>query len=269
MDLTEAKLHELEQFGLRLCALASSVSLPLFRSKDLTVSNKELARFDPVTEADRACETIMRQAIRAAYPDHGIIGEEWGSEQIEADFVWVLDPIDGTRAFVCGLPVWTSLIGLRYKQKQMMGFIAQPVLAEVYLGSPLGSRLITPMMQTPLTVRSPVKLSEALLSTTDPYLFYGGDAACFESLRKAVKLARFGADAYAFALVASGQIDLAMDSGLKPWDIDAIIPVISNAGGIVCDWQGGTIGLNGGNVVAGSHPSLVKEAIAHLAHSLV
>jgi len=264
MTLSDEKIHEFEQFGLRLCALASSVSLPLFRQKNLSIANKDKALFDPVTEADRACETIMRQAIRATYPDHGIIGEEWGAEQSDAEFVWVLDPIDGTRAFVCGLPVWTSLIALRHQNKQIIGLIAQPVLSEIYLGSALGSRLITPMTQTPLKVRSPVPLSQALLSTTDPFLYQGSEAKAFDSLRKAVKLARFGADAYAFAMVASGQIDLAMDSGLKCWDIDAIIPVIENAGGVACDWRGHAIGLQGGQVIAGSNPDLIHQAISHL-----
>ncbi|MGA9658759.1 MAG: histidinol-phosphatase [Asticcacaulis sp.] len=256
----------LEAFALELAAAAAAAAMPLFRLKGLGEDNKlaHLSAFDPVTEADKGAERAIRALINSRYPDHGIIGEEYGNENAEADYVWVLDPVDGTRAFISGLPIWTTLIGLRYMSRPVLGLIAQPVLQEIYLGSPLGSRLITPQGQSPLRVRNCGSLADAILGTTDPYQFKGRESDAYADLLKAAKLARYGCDAYAFAMVAAGTMDMALETGLKAWDIDAIIPVIENAGGIVSNWHGQPVGQTGGQVIAAGSKALIDEALTHL-----
>ncbi len=256
----------LEAFAQTLAKAAAQASLPLFRQRGLGEDNKlaHLSRFDPVTEADKGAERAIRALINAHFPDHGIIGEEYGEENTDAEFVWVLDPVDGTRAFISGLPVWTNLIGLRYRGRPTLGLIGQPVLGEVFIGSPLGSRLISPSGETPLKVRPCPSLADAVIGTTDPNLFQGVESDAYNGLLKAVKLARYGCDAYAFAMVALGTMDIALETGLKAWDIEAIIPVIENAGGCVTDWHGNPIGDHGGQVIAASSRALIDEALTHL-----
>ena len=260
---------KLETFALDLAAAAAAVAVPLFRQKDLGEINKGNAsradvHFDPVTEADKGAERAIRTLINQHYPDHGIIGEEYGTENPEADYVWVLDPVDGTRAFISGLPLWTTLIGLRFRGRPVLGLIAQPVLKEIYLGSPRGSRLITPEGSTPLRVRACPHLADAVIGTTDPHLYSGEEVAAYANLRTATKLVRYGCDAYAFAMVAAGTMDIALETGLKPWDIEAIIPVIENAGGLVSNWCGSEVGPEAGQVIAAGSKSLLDQALRHL-----
>ncbi|ESQ80604.1 histidinol-phosphatase [Asticcacaulis sp. YBE204] len=272
MAPSPAELATLEAFALTLAQAAADVALPLFRARDLAEINKGNASradvfFDPVTEADKGAERAIRALIEAHYPDHGIIGEEYGTIRPDADFVWVLDPVDGTRAFISGLPLWTTLIGLRFQGRPILGLISQPYLKEVFLGSPLGSRLVTPEGSTPLKVRDCTGLSAAVIATTDPHLYSGDEVAAFNHTRLAAKLIRYGCDAYAFAMVAQGTMDAALETGLKAWDIDAIIPVIENAGGIVTDWVGEPVGSYGGQVIAAGSRAVLTEALAHLSLS--
>jgi len=264
--MSEPDYPALEAFARQLAAAAADAALPLFRSLELSEDNKlaHLSRFDPVTEADKGAERAIRALINRHFPDHGIIGEEYGSENETADYVWVLDPVDGTRAFISGLPVWTTLIGLRHRGQPVLGVIAQPVLQEIFLGSPLGSKRITPQGETPLRVRPCPALSDTVIGTTDPYLFQGAERAAYDGLRDTVKLARYGCDAYAFAMVAQGTMDIALETGLKPWDIEAIIPVIENAGGVVTDWRGNPVPPEAGQVIAASSHALINQALAHL-----
>lgn len=259
----------LEAFALDLAAAAATVAVPLFRHRDLSEINKGNAsradvHFDPVTEADKGAERAIRALINQHYPAHGIIGEEYGSENADADYVWVLDPVDGTRAFISGLPLWTTLIGLRHQGRPVLGLIAQPVLQEVYLGSPLGSRLVTPQGSTSLAVRACPDLANAVIGTTDPHLYAGDEVAAYTALRQATKLVRYGCDAYAFAMVAAGTMDIALETGLKPWDIEAIIPVIENAGGAVSNWHGAPVGPEAGQVIAAGSQALLDQALTHL-----
>lgn len=264
---SEPNFASLERFALDLAAAAATVSLPLFRLKGLGEDNKlaHLSRFDPVTEADKGAERAIRTLINQTFPEHGIIGEEYGEENPDAEYVWVLDPVDGTRAFISGLPLWTNLIGLRHRGRPVLGVIGQPCLGEVFIGSPLGSRLIGPNGETPLKVRACGDLKDAVIGTTDPHQFKGAEGPAYGRLLDAVKLARYGCDAYAFAMVAFGTMDLALESGLKCWDIEAIIPVIENAGGAVTDWRGHPVGNQGGQVIAGSSRRLIEQALEHLA----
>ncbi len=259
----------LETLALGFADAAARAALPLFRLHGLDEINKGNASradvyFDPVTEADKGAERAIRALIHEQLPTHGIIGEEYGAENENAEFVWVLDPVDGTRAFISGLPVWTTLIGLRCSGRPVLGIIAQPFLREVFLGSPHGSRLVGPIGETPLRVRTCTALEDAVIATTDPFLFRGTEVAAFDSLRRASKLVRYGCDAYAFAMVAQGTMDIALETGLKPWDIEAIIPVIENAGGVVTDWHGRAVGPEAGQVIAAASPTLIEQALEHL-----
>ena len=168
-----ARLAELESFLLELNAAAGRITLPLFAS-DVGVDNKagDGAAFDPVTAADRGAEVEIRRLIASRFPDHGVIGEEYGEDRPDREFVWILDPVDGTRAFVAGLPLWTHLIGLRFQGAPLLGLIGQPCLDEVYLGSPSGSRLITRGQQRPLRVRACPRLTDVTLASTDPYGYF-------------------------------------------------------------------------------------------------
>lgn len=267
---SEPNFAELERFALDLAAAAAIASLPLFRLRDLAEINKGNASradvmFDPVTEADKGAERAIRALINQTFPEHGIIGEEYGSENADAEYVWVLDPVDGTRAFISGLPLWTNLIGLRHNGKPVLGAIGQPYLGEVFIGSPLGSRLIGPNGEAPLRTRDTPRLADAIIGTTDPHLYAGAEVPAYKSLREAVKLVRYGCDAYAFAMVAMGTIDIALETGLKCWDIEAIIPVIENAGGVVTDWRGHPVGPDGGQVIAAGSRALLDQALEHLA----
>ena len=259
---------QLEDFLLELNAAAGAVTLPLFRT-GLEIANKAgPGAFDPVTAADRGAEAAIRKLIAERFPSHGVIGEEYGEDRPDSEFVWILDPVDGTRAFVSGIPLWAHLIGLRYQGQPLMGVIGQPYLQEAFLGAPSGSRLVRPDGERPLKVRPCPRLTEATLAATDPVAcFTAAEQGAFTQVRAAAKLTRLGGDAYIFALVALGGIDIVVESGLKCWDIDPVIPVIENAGGLVTDWRGQTLGRNGGQVVAVGDPRVLNEALISLKRS--
>jgi histidinol phosphatase-like enzyme (inositol monophosphatase family) len=264
-----AILAELERFILALDAAAGAVTLPLFRS-GLGVDNKAGAdaAFDPVTAADHGAEDAIRRLITLHFPEHGVIGEEYGEDRPDAEFVWVLDPVDGTRAFVAGLPLWTHLIGLRFQGEPLLGVIGQPYLNEVFLGSPTGSRLIRPDGERPLRVRPCPRLTEATIAATDPAAYFtGAELGAWNQVRATARMVRLGGDAYIFALLAMGTIDLVLESQLKVWDIDPIVPVIENAGGLVTDWRGARLGRGGGQVAAAGDPRCLDDALAALRRS--
>jgi histidinol phosphatase-like enzyme (inositol monophosphatase family) len=267
--LTLDRLQSLEDFILRLNAEAAQVILPLFRADHGLENKASHGAFDPVTAADKGAEAAIRQLISKTFPDHGVIGEEYGEDRPDAEFVWVLDPVDGTRAFVAGLPVWTTLIGLRYQGAPVLGLIGQAYLDEAFVGSKaLGSRLIRGETSLPLSVRACPQLSDAVIATTDPGLFDAHEAAAWTDVRAKSRLARFGCDAYAYAMVALGKMDLILETGLKSWDIEAAIPVIEGAGGIVSDWHGrpitATPALTGGQMVIGGDQACLEQALACL-----
>lgn len=267
--LTHDRIQSLEDFILRLNAEAAQVILPLFRADHGLENKADHGAFDPVTAADKGAEAAIRQLISKTFPDHGVIGEEYGQDRPDAEFVWVLDPVDGTRAFVAGLPVWTTLIGLRYQGAPVLGLIGQAYLDEAFVGSKaLGSRLIRGETSLPLSVRACPQLSDAVIATTDPGLFDAHEAAAWTDVRTKSRLARFGCDAYAYAMVALGKMDLILETGLKTWDIEAAIPVIEGAGGIVSDWHGRPITANpalaGGQMAIGGDQACLEQALACL-----
>jgi myo-inositol-1(or 4)-monophosphatase len=216
-----------------------------------------------VTEADRAAEARIRVLIEAHYPDHGIKGEEYADRPGAGPLAWSIDPIDGTRAFVCGLPSWAILIALLDEGQPVVGLIDVPALDERYVGQKGASRLILAGEERPIASSDCRGLAEARLSTTDPFLFAGAEAEGFERLRARARLTRYGLDAYGYARLADGTIDLVVESGLKPHDYNALAPVVRGAGGVIGNWRGGD-DISGGDLVAAATRALFDEAVAVL-----
>jgi histidinol phosphatase-like enzyme (inositol monophosphatase family) len=252
-----------------LASHSGKAILPFFRTA-MSVQDKSArepagrAGFDPVTEADRGGEAIMRQLIKRHFPTHGIIGEEFGAEQADAEYVWVLDPIDGTRAFMAGLPLWGTLIGLMRHGKPCFGMMHQPFTGERFTGDGGAARYRGPGGERKLRTRRCAALAEATVSTTSPRLFSGDALAAFERVEDAARLTRFGYDCYAYCMLAAGHIDLVVEDGLKPHDIVALIPIIEGAGGIVTSWDGGDA-AQGGSILAAGDRRVHEEAMALLA----
>lgn len=257
------RVEAFEPFLVELNRASAEAILPVFRNLD-GIENKKAGSgdFDPVTAADKGAEAAIRQLIAERFPEHGVIGEEYGADRSGADFVWVIDPIDGTRAFVAGLPVWTTLIALRHEGRPVLGSIGQPYIGELFLGHAGGSRLMTRGASRSLATRRGVPLSEAVIATTDPAVYMApGETEAWDRLRTSARLARLGCDAYAYAMVADGQIDLVVEASLKAWDIDCIIPILEGAGGASSDWRGAPIGAYGGRVALAGHRALLEEAL--------
>ncbi|QUD86395.1 histidinol-phosphatase [Phenylobacterium montanum] len=260
--LDSARLDQLDAFLLELNRASADVILPLFRA-DHGLEDKAApgVAFDPVTQADKGAEAAIRKRLSERFPEHGVIGEEYGEDRPDAEFVWVLDPIDGTRAFIAGLPLWTTLIGLRFQGRPVLGSIGQPFIGEVFVGSDRGSRLISAAGTRPLAVRACPSLEQAVIATTDPVLFRDdAQAQAWGQLRAAVRLARYGCDAYAYAMVAMGKLDLVVETGLKAWDIEAAVPVLAGAGGFVADWRGAPIGTQGGKMLLAGDRAAMEQA---------
>lgn len=253
-------MTEFEAFAVELAHEAAAVTLPFFRGAYAEENKAGPGAFDPVTQADKEAEAAIRRLILARYPDHGVVGEEYGEDRPDAEHVWVLDPIDGTRAFISGLPLWTTLIGLRIAAKPTVGVIAQPYLDEIFLGGPSGAVLISRGGTTPLAVRQCERLTDAVISTTDPDIFTGSELGAWTQVKAAARLARLGCDAYAYAMVAAGRMDLVAESGLKVWDWSALVPVVEAAGGQVTDWRGGPPSGNG-QIIAVGDPRVREQAL--------
>ncbi|MBL6455518.1 histidinol-phosphatase [Belnapia sp. T6] len=241
---------------------AGAVIRPLFRSPLLVEAKGDAS---PVTEADRGAERAMREVLGARFPDHGIWGEEYGADRAEAEYLWVLDPIDGTRAFVTGRPLFGTLIGLLHRGVPVLGLIDQPGIGERWIGaggqptrfrSPLGGAA---------GCRPCARLAEAELSCTSPDMFEPGDRPGFERLRGAARRVTWGGDCYAYGLLALGLVDVVAESTMKPWDWAALVPVVEGAGGCVTGWRGERLTLESdGRVLALGDPALLPEAVGLL-----
>lgn len=252
-------------FAQRLADISGDIIRPCFRRR-IDVSNKGAARFyDPVTEADSRAEQEMRAAITREYPQDGIIGEEYGEIIGTSEFVWVLDPVDGTRAFIAGQPLWGTLIGLEISGRPALGVLDQPFLRERFIGRNRTAELNTTEGIRGLKTRACPDLSDAVISTTHPFThFRDEERARFFRVERECRLSRYGGDCYAYALLAMGCIDLVIEAGLKRWDVAALIPIIEGAGGILTDWKGNDA-LKGGSVVAAGDARLHAAALALLA----
>jgi len=243
MALSPTLLQELDDFLIELNGAAAGAILPLFRGAHGLDNKQGPGAFDPVTEADKGAERAIRKLVSERYPDHGFLGEEYGEDRPDAEFVWVLDPVDGTRAFIAGLPLWCTLIGLRHRGVPVLGSIGQSYIGELYIGHAGGSRLISRGATRPLKVRPCPKLTDAIIATTDPEMcFTGAELGAWTQVRAAARLARLGCDAYAYAMVAAGTLDLVLEAGLAAWDLEAALPVLEGAGGLVTDWRGESLG---------------------------
>ena len=244
-------------------ALADAAGAIVRRYFRTAVAIDDKPDLTPVTIADREAERAMRRLIAQTFPDHGVIGEEEGRERADAEFVWVLDPIDGTKNFISGIPIFGTLIALAHRGRPVLGVIDQPVLGERWLGVVGQSSTLN---GKPIRTRACADLAHATLYTTSPDMFRGADAEGFARLKGRVKLARFGADCYAYAQLASGFIDLVVECDLKPYDFSALVPVIEGAGGAIADWHGSPLDLGAdGRVIACGDRRMLDAARATLA----
>ncbi len=243
----------------RLADAAGAAIRPYFR-QPLAVDDKP--DLSPVTAADRAAELAMRELIEAGFPEHGIIGEEFGRVREAAEFVWVLDPIDGTKSFISGVPLFGTLIALTRAGRPILGIIDQPISRERWVGA---AGRATTLNGRAIRCRECTALATATLFATTPDMFGGPDAAAFARVSAAVKLTRFGADCYAYGLLAAGFVDLVLEASLKPYDFCAMIPIVEGAGGIATDWRGAGLGLaSDGRVLVAGDRRVYQAALALL-----
>ena len=254
---------DVRRVGHALADAARAAILPYFRASTLATDNKLYGGFDPVTEADRASERAMRACLAQQRPQDGILGEEFAATAGTSGLTWVLDPIDGTRGFVAGAPTWGVLIALSDETGPFYGIIDQPYIGERFEGAPDGASMTGPLGSAPMQVRGARPLSEATVCTTFPEVGTPTEGAAFKAVAGRAKLTRYGMDCYAYALLAAGQIDLVIEAGLAPYDIQAPIAVVQAAGGIVTNWEGGPA-HDGGRAIAASSPELHAEALTIL-----
>ncbi len=246
-----------------LATLSGKAILPFFRTAMMPEDKSRGGVFDPVTEADRAGEAVMRQMIKRTFPGHGVIGEEFGDDNPDADYVWLLDPIDGTKSFISGLPVWGTLIGLKLRKCPVYGLMHQPFTGERFSGDGKAARYRGPGGGRALVTRSCLELRDAVVATTSPLLMDEAHRALFTGLERDTKLSRYGGDCYAYCMLAMGHLDLVVESGLKPHDIVALIPIVEGAGGVVTTWTGGPA-TDGGAIIASGDPRLHELALKRL-----
>ena len=253
--------QEYADFAAKLADASGAVIRPYFR-KPIPVADKSApsAHYDPVTIADQEAERAIRSLIRQTYPGHGILGEEEGTSDGTDSLTWVIDPIDGTRAFMTGMTSWGTLIALNDGERPFIGVMDQPVTGERFLGTPDGAFL----NGDPLRSRACASLTDAILYSTVPEMFVEPNwKAGFDAVEAKVKMRRFGGDCYAYCLLAMGFIDLVIEATLKPYDIQALIPIIEGAGGKVTTWTGAPAD-QGGLVVAAGDPRVHESALAIL-----
>jgi histidinol phosphatase-like enzyme (inositol monophosphatase family) len=245
-------------FMRRIAEVAAAETLPRFRENG-AIANKYDEGFDPVTEADREAEQAIRRLIRQEFPGHGILGEEHGIENDDSPLRWIIDPIDGTRSFISGLPLWGTLVGLTDGGDAVAGMMSQPFTGEFFFAADGRSTYEGPGGNRNLKTRTTVDLADATLCTTTPALFAGRQREIYDELEGRVQLARYGTDCYAYAMLAAGNIDLVVETRLQPYDIVALIPIIEMAGGVITTWDGGPAEA-GGDIVAAATPALHAAA---------
>ena len=248
------------ELALALADAAGAVIRPHFRQRVVVIDKADAS---PVTIADRDSEAAMRRLIAQTFPEHGIFGEEYGNERIDAEFVWVLDPIDGTKSFISGMPLFGTLIALLKNGTPVLGVLDQPISGERWLG--VAGQPST-LNGTAIHTRPCERLDAATLFSTSPDMFTGSDAEAFARVRQGAKLVRYGGDCYAYGLCALGFVDAVVEASLKPYDFCALIPIIEGAGGIVTDWQGRRPGLvSDGRILACGDVVLHEQILDRLA----
>lgn len=253
-------IAKVEATLLRASAAAAAHTLPLFRTT-LAIDNKYAVGFDPVTEADRGAETVIRAVIAEAFPDHAVIGEEWGNSG-DSDYSWIIDPVDGTRAFISGAPVWGTLIGFAHQGVAIAGLMSQPFIGETFLAVPGRSTYHRGETTLPNRTSGQTELAPSRVFTTTPALFKTPQMmAQWTAVESATRLQRFGMDCYGYALLAAGHADLVIEPSLQTYDIAALVPIIREAGGAISCWDGSDP-TAGGNVIAAASPQLLEKALA-------
>lgn len=255
-------------FLVQLARVAGEAALPHFRKPLATENKSQTGRYDPVTVADRAAELAIRALIERHFPADGMIGEEFGSVRADAALVWIIDPIDGTRSFISGVPLWGTLVGLMEGGRPRLGMMAQPYTDEIFLGDGAHAELRRTGGQPwggvgALAVRRGVALADAMLMSTSPRMFDAGQAPRFARVAQVVREVRHGGDSYGYCMLAAGHVDLVVEANLQSYDIAPLIPIIEGAGGIVTTWDGGPA-ANGGEIIAAATPALHAEALALL-----
>lgn len=244
----------------RLATASGETILPFFRTS-LSIDNKGNSQdFDPVTEADRAAEAVMRRLIKQNFPQHGIVGEEFGSEREDAEYVWVLDPIDGTKSFISGFPIWGTLIALLHRGTPVFGMMHQPYIGERFSGDSGSARYQGPSGNRKLAVRRCASLQEATSFTTSPLLMNTADREAFRRVENEVRLTRYGGDCYSYCMLAAGHLDVVIETELKPYDVAALIPIVTGAGGVITNWEGQPA-QSGGRIVAAGDARVHEAAL--------
>ena len=252
---------EVKEFLLYLAECASKFSLNGFRESNDVVDKGLESEFDPVTEIDLKIEKAISQEIKLKFPGHGISGEEFGIIAPKAPWSWIIDPIDGTRSFIAGMPTWGTLVGLLWEGRPAYGMMSQPYVGDCFLGGAGISELYTKAGSKVIRAGSNSKLKESVLFSTTPDMFQlGKELDCFNNLVKRVKMTRFGADCYGYCLLASGSVDLVVEANLKFCDIAPLVPIIECSGGVVAHWNGEPV-ASGGQVVAASSKELLNQAL--------
>ncbi len=264
-DLSDPIRRQLIDLAGALADAARAPTLQYFRTSALSIDDKAdpQGRFDPVTAADRAAESAIRDHLAATRPEDGILGEEFAPTSGTSGLTWIIDPIDGTRGYMSGTPTWGVLVALADAEGPFLGVIDQPYIGERFIGGLGQAQVSGPMGTAPLRCRPARALADAVLFSTFPEVGTPAEGAAFARVAAQARLTRYGTDCYAYALLAAGQIDLVIEAGLKPYDVAAPMAVIHAAGGIVTDWQGGDA-APGGQVLAASSPELHAEAMALL-----
>jgi len=256
-------------FAHRLADAAGAVILPYFRQR-IDVADKNAAspgHFDPVTAADKGAEERIRALIAENYPTDAILGEEYGESAGTSGYRWVLDPVDGTRAFIAGQPMWGTLIALEENGRRIVGLLDQPFLKERFTGASGRTEFRSERGSEVLRTRPCASLADAVINTTHPMAHFAPEErAQFFAVEAKARLSRYGGDCYCYALLAMGFIDLVMEARLQPWDTAALIPIVEGAGGVVSDWQGRPL-TGGGDILAASDPRVHEEALAVIAAS--
>ena len=271
-NLSPSKVSELLGFAHQLADASGQAILPFFRT-GASIENKQPEDFDPVTEGDRAGEQAIRSLIKEHFPDHGIVGEEFGAENEGAEFCWVVDPIDGTRGFIAGTPLWGTLIACLHDGQPIIGLLDQPYLRERFVGvTALGYRDTSFSAQGTtrgLSTRPCRSVKDAILTTTTPVLFAEGvERKVYEAVESASKLVRYSLDCYGYGLLALGCLDIVVEAGLAPYDILALIPIVEAAGGQVTDWSGNQP-LQGGQILATGDKAVHDQALKVLSTAAI
>lgn len=252
----------IEETLFSLANLAAKQTLPHFRART-EIENKLQDGFDPVTLADKNAEAAIRAYIIERFPSHGFLGEEHGAHNMDAEYCWVVDPIDGTRAFISGLPGWGTLISLCKNKVPIAGMMAQPYTGELFYSTSNKSFFKRENEKIELKTSYTDELSAAILMTTDPFIINEKLKPAFDELKDQCKLTRYGYDCYAYAMLAAGHIELVVETDLNAYDISALIPLIENAGGCVTNWNGNSA-KDGGNIIAAANKTLLDKAIKTL-----